>query len=191
MGCQKAQPLCAALLSFPKLERFKDEGSFLVCSNACLMDSVMSLAAASYSHLIGAHLTGAEARPADACDSLLTERIAEQASDVGLQRHSEGDEPALPCPCQSSFQLSRDGTRGLEQTLWHGCGHLWDGVPCCLQRHEIRCMSLVLTEAGPGRTWASSNASLERSKQYDVHVGACLLVRLLTFGLLTGRSLEC
>ena len=38
--------------------------------------------------------------------------------------------------------------------------------------------------------WALSGASLEHNKQHDVHVGICLLVRLLTFGLPTDRSLE-
>ena len=118
-----------------KLQRASIEDNLRVCSTVCLMSRTFPLAAASYSHLIVVHSAAPVARPADAFNLPLTESIVEQAFLVRTQRHRNIDESALPCPCQSSIQLSRDGRA--EKTLWTGAGHLWHGVPCFLQRHGV------------------------------------------------------
>ena len=108
-----------------------------MCSTVCLMSRTISLAAASYSHLIVIHSAVPVARPADAFKLPLTESIVEQAFLVRTQRHRNIDESALPCPCQSSIQLSRDGRAEKTLHIWTGAGHLWHGVPCFLQRHGV------------------------------------------------------
>ena len=73
-----------------KLKRASIKGFFRVCSTACLMKSTMSLAAASYSHLISVHLAAPVAPPAGASNLILTESLVEQALFVRTQRHREG-----------------------------------------------------------------------------------------------------
>ena len=120
-----------------KLQRASTEENLRVCSTACLMSRTSSLAAASYSHLMVIHSAVPVARPADASKLPLTESIVEQAFLVRTQRHRNIDESALPCPCQSSIQLSRDGRAEKTLHIWTGAGHLWHGVPCFLQRHGV------------------------------------------------------
>ena len=94
----------------------------------------MSLAAASYSHLMDVHSGGAKARPVDAYSSLW-QSILQSRHQSHVCSTTE-TMMTLPYPAPANPQSSSAETGGLEETLWNACEHLWHGVPCYLQSHE-------------------------------------------------------
>ena len=106
-----------------------------MCSTVCLMSRTISLAAASYSHLIVIHSAVPVARPADAFKLPLTESIGRAGIPCTYSAPQNIDESALPCPCQSSIQLSRDG--GLRKPYGLVPGISGMAFPCFLQRHGV------------------------------------------------------